>query len=444
MIYSLDLNAALDALAFQMDAQCPQILERWHERVESDPRISGMSHMTRSQFYDHIPSILEAFFEKLRSAPANAEKVEQDAHETEMAQQHSKHRWQQGYQVHSLVREWGHLNGCVVEALDDVEAETEVLSRARTLWAEFVNHNVSEGVAEYESLLKTEAGVRLSELETALETMRLLEAERAELLRQVSHDLRGGLSMVAGASSLLNHENIAGDDREHVMSILRGGVRSVTEMLGDLMTMSRLEAGHEDCEVAYFDAAQMLLELCNNSGILASEKGLFLRSEGPQSLVVEGDSAKVRRIAQNLLLNALKYTLDGGVVVSWQVVSPDQWSFSISDTGPGLSRSAAAPLAHKLAQATDGAQEIGAQTPGNVPVQHSQPDRSQPDRSQPTPSSRVFPPGEGIGLSIVRRLCELLDATLELETGKGRGSTFCVTLPRCYTPTEKGNDENPA
>ncbi len=427
MTSSSDLNTALNDVAGQMEERRPQILEQWRARVGNDSKISGMAHLTRSQFYDHIPSILEAFLEKLRAAPANVEHVAQDAHETEMAQQHSKHRWQQGYKVQSLVREWGHLNGCVVEALDDIEVASEILSRARVLWAEFVSHNVSEGVAEYESLLQTEAGARLAELEAALQTMRLLENERGELLRQVSHDLRGGLSMVAGASSLLSHEDIAADDREHVMTILRGGVRSVTEMLGDLMTMSRLEAGHEGCDAAHFDAAQMLLELCGNSKLLSTEKGLFLRTQGPQSLVVEGDSAKVRRIAQNLLLNALKYTDQGGIEVSWQIVADNQWSFSVSDTGPGLSRSSASPLAQKIAQATDHAQKIGAQTPGDVALQNSQPRQS--SVASDSPLSQV---GEGIGLSIVRRLCELLGATIELETGEGRGSTFCVTLPRVY------------
>ncbi|WP_238596573.1 sensor histidine kinase [Abditibacterium utsteinense] len=438
---SLDLDAALDVLADQMDAQRAEILGQWHARVAADAESLGVSHMTRSQFYDHIPLILAAFFEKLRSAPENAEKFAQDARETDMAQQHSKHRWQQGYKVRSLVREWGHLNGCMVEAIDALEAEAEVLSRVRILWAEFVNHNVSEGVSEYESLLQTEAGARLDELEEAIQIMRIVETERGELLRQVSHDLRGGLSMVAGASSLLGHDKIAQGDREHVMSILHGGVRSVTDMLGDLMTMSRLEAGHEKCEIARFDAAQMLIELCGNCELLAREKGLFLRGEGEKSLMVEGDSAKVRRIAQNLMINALKYTTAGGVDVSWQAVSKEQWSFTISDTGPGLSRSSAAPLADKIAQATEGAHQIGAQITGEMPLQNSQ--LKEPQAALAS-TSLAWQPGEGIGLSIVRRLCELLNATLELETGAGHGSTFRVVLPRGYESEKAKNDENPA
>lgn len=447
MISSFDLCAALTDLARQIGEAKPQILERWRARVTADPRIVGVSHMTRSQFNDHIPLILDTFCAKLCAVPGSNQT---NALETEMAQQHSQHRWQQGYKVRSLVSEWGHLNTCVIATLDSLPAETPALAQARVLWTEFVNHNIGEGVAEYEVLLKTEASARLGDLESALETMRLLEAERGEMLREVSHDLRGGLSVVTGASSLLEHQNISSTDREQVVSILQSGVRSVTQMLGDLMTMARLEAGHEERQNLPFDAGQLLRELCNDAQLLATQKHLFLRVEGPETLIAQGDVSKVRRIAQNLLLNALKYTAAGGVVVSCQAISDAQWSFTISDTGPGLNRSGAAALAGKIAKATDEAQEIGAQPPGDSPGDESSdsPQKSAATRNLPTAIPNATPnapgvssggspvlelqAGEGIGLSIVRRLCELLDATLELESGDRQGSTFRVILPRAY------------
>ncbi len=439
----LDFAAAMNDVALQLGERQAQILARWRKRVSGDPQIVGISHMTRSQFNDHIPLILDTFCAKLSAAPNPSQDLveENEAKETEMAQQHSQHRWQQGYQIRSLVREWGHLNSCVIEALDSLPLDQSALSPARSLWAEFVGQNVGEGVAEYESLLQSEAGSRLGDLESALDTMRLLEAERGEMLREVSHDLRGGLSVVSGASSLLGHEKMNDADRDHVVSILQSGVRSVTQMLGDLMTIARLEAGHEKRENLAFDAGQLLRQLGIDAQLLAGEKGLFLRAEGPQSFIVQGDSSKVHRIAQNLLLNALKYTHSGGVILSWQAISDTQWSLTLSDTGPGLARSNAAPLAGKIAKATDDAQEIGAQPGGESPSGPSQTEKlktpaaevkSAPDGA----STLTLQPGEGIGLSIVRRLCELLDATLELESGAGQGSTFRVVLPRFYTKGE--------
>jgi signal transduction histidine kinase len=257
--------------------------------------------------------------------------------------------------------------------------------------------------------------------------MSALEVSRGEMLREVSHDLRGSLSMVAGASSLLSEEGIEAGDRDQVLGILQGGVRSVTQMLSDLMDMSRLEAGQEARHVDFMDAGQLLQELCEYCESLAQEKNLWLHVEGVESLPVCGDASKIRRIAQNLLLNALKYTGSGGVTVAWGELSPQQWFLSVSDTGPGLAGANAAPLAQEIAQATQEAAEIGALAPLSVEIET----KSAPNTSR-APVGHLAAPGEGIGLSIVKRLCELLDATLELQTAPGQGSNFRVVLPRDY------------
>lgn len=430
MSHSSDLSAALDAVAKTLAARRTEILVNWRACVDADPLISGISHMNRKQFHDHIPLLLETFGQKLCDAPDRLNTSAAEARETDIVHQHSHHRWQQGYSVRSLVREWGHLNSCMTAMLDTLEAPAPVLAQTRVLWAEFVNQNISEGVAEYEQLLQSEAKGRLQDLEKALQTMSALEVARGEMLREVSHDLRGGLSMVAGASSLLGKDGIGDSDREQVVNILQGGVRSVTQMLSDLMDISRLEAGQEDRLIDYFDAGQLLQNLCENSEMLADEKKLWLHSQGPESLPVHGDGPKVQRIAQNLLLNALKYTHEGGVTVSWGEISAEQWYLAVSDTGPGLERSGTTPIARDIAQATQEAADIGAQAPQaeGETSQLTTIDNHQNQRA----SVNLATPGEGIGLSIVKRLCELLNATLELKSDPGSGSTFRVVFPRSY------------
>jgi signal transduction histidine kinase len=149
---------------------------------------------------------------------------------------------------------------------------------------------------------------------------------------------------------------------------------------------------------------------------------------------VSGDPVKIRRIAQNLLLNALKYTLHGGVKVTWSEdeAEPDQrWVLCVQDTGPGLASGHFSSLTLALEEATDEAQltEEKAEQAGD-PSANVEPvpllDSWSSQLSNPAPS------GEGIGLSIVKRLCELLDAGLELVTEPGKGTTFRVTFPRRY------------
>ena len=392
------------------------ILANWRARVEADPLIENSPRLSRSQFYDHIPDVLQAFVERLLNHPINDE---QRRRESEMAHQHSRHRWQQGYSLKSLLHEWGDLNLVVLEALDQIAlqqgGDVATFSRVRLEWAEMVSANLSEGAAAYNELLQAEALTRVRELEDAVAHAQQFERNRGELLRQTSHDLRGNLSKVVHASELLQATQISSDERSQVTEILRGGVRSLSQMLGDMLEMSRLEAGKEIPQIAPFDAAALLRELAQSSRALAMQKNLELRIEGPDELLVFGDASKVTRIAQNLLLNALAYTVEGHVTLRWERRDQRQWSFEVRDTGPGLS--AGSLLAARMKQATQEARAV----------------------EDPATSNRAAPldgadeaSGEGIGLSIVRRLCELLDATLELDSSATEGTRFCVVLPVNY------------
>ena len=202
-------------------------------------------------------------------------------------------------------------------------------------------------------------------------------------------------------------------------------------MLTDLLSLARLEAGHEQREITTFDAASLLRDFCTASQTAATDRGLFLKMDGPSSLSVEGDKAKVTRILQNLLLNAVKYTQRGGISVTWGPDSTrgtDRWTFSVQDTGPGIDGASAAPLAQELLNATEAGND--AREASTDRRRDIAPAATLPSASPELPRSEQ--PGEGVGLTIVKRLCELLDAGLELATKPGQGSTFRVILPRGY------------
>src|ERR1700686_5250514 len=99
--------------------------------------------------------------------------------------------------------------------------------------------------------------------------------------------------------------------------MLSKSVASLHDMLNDLLSLARLEAGHEQLEITKFDAATLLRDFCTASQTAATDRGLFVKMDGPSTLLVEGDKNKVMRILQNLFLNAVKYTHHGGVSVTW-------------------------------------------------------------------------------------------------------------------------------
>lgn len=432
------IDGQLIALAEHLAARRDAILQAWRKAVDRDPELTTGASLPRSQLNDHLPDLLDAFGRKL-CAVTGRESISVTKEHKAGAAAHGLQRWQQGYDLREVTREWGRLQLCMVDELEayavaNPEVEIAVMSTARRAWAEMSADGVSESTARYFQLQQAEAMGNFRDLDEALKQLRELESQRAELWRQAAHDLRGNLSVVVNATAGLNQQSDSGQLRDNMVRILNRNVSSLQSLLEGVMDLARLQAGNERRDVMPLDAALVLRELCERVQPLAEERGLFLKTNGPAMLQVEGDSIKMQRIAQNLLLNAMKYTRRGGVTVSWgdsRNNDPDRWMLCVQDTGPGLHPGPAAPMAGALEEATAEARHVdkGAGT-GNelrAVAEASSPAAADSARG-PIPDTR----GEGIGLSIVKRLCEMLDATIELESDPGEGSTFRILLPRRY------------
>lgn len=426
----------LSALAAELLARRDMILQAWRAAGESTAERNIGSSLSRVQFNDHIPVLLDCYAHTLSAS--SGEEHDFAHQETVRVCEHGMQRWQQGYQLRELIREWGYLQISVAEELERFAAnhpllEPSVMPTARRAWAQLCADGVTESATQYWRLHQTESAGHVNDLEHALAALQSLELARAETWRTAAHDLRGSVTVVQGAATLLNSEesSMAGSIRIEVTDMLTKSVSSLHDMLEDLLSLARLEAGHEQRELTRFDAAELIRDFCTASQSIATDRALFLKMDGPSSLLVEGDRTKIVRILQNLLLNAVKYTQRGGVSVTWGIDrgrDTDRWTFSVQDTGPGIDENDSAPLAHELHTATEIAQESSDLNPDRrrgippaVTLKSASPD---------LPASQQ--PGEGVGLSIVKRLCELLDASLELATEPGRGSTFRVILPREY------------
>ena len=220
--------------------------------------------------------------------------------------------------------------------------------------------------------------------------------------------------------------------RDEFLSLLQKSVSSLHSMLDDVMDLARLQAGRELLDVKPFDVAVLLKDVHEHLRPLAADRGLFLKIEGPNSLSVEGDPVKIQRIAQNLLINALKYTEKGGVSLSWgdsRSNDPERWTLCIEDTGPGFHSGPGAPLAGRWKKPPGNRGAVEEQA-GDARADDDPmiPWAATPSDPRPVHQER----GEGIGLSIVKRLCELLDASVELDSQPGVGTTFRIVFPRHY------------
>jgi signal transduction histidine kinase len=405
------------ALADYMASRRAAILHAWQNAIKRDPALSTGDSLPRVQLFDHIPAILSTFERGLRQAHAGGAASARDAAQ-ESAAAHGLQRWQQGYDLREVTRELGKLNECVLAELDGYTAANPqishaVIAAARRVWAALSSAGIEESVGQYFQLQQQEAAGHVRDLESALYDIQELEKQRADLWRQAAHDLRGNLGVVANATVGLAHGALHEGTRDDFVRILMRNVTTLHHLLDDVTSLARLEAGREQRLIEPIDVSPIFQQLCEGIRPLAQHHRLYLRCEGPEGFAADGDAVKIRRIAQNLILNAVKYTRDGGITVSWGDCAADdgkRWELRVVDTGPGIHSGSAEPLAQAL---------------GNVV---EKPVAGEPSSKKPIREDA----GEGIGLSIVKRLCELLDATIELQSTKNVGTTFRILFPRKY------------
>jgi signal transduction histidine kinase len=425
-------------VAAHLKARRGQTLAHWHRKVADDPGVGAASSLARSQFIDHIPRILDAFDRALTARSRQGEAAA-EADELAGAAEHGEHRWLHGYNSRETLREWGHLHMSMLGelesfALGETDIDASVVSEARIMLAQLFVDCMVESASSHAALERAEAAGRLRELERVLEQLRSVERERSELWREAAHDLRGNVGAVKLAANALGHA-AATPELPAFVSLVRKTADSLDTLLNDLIELARLEAGRERRNVTRFNARTEISELCDSLQPLAASRMLFLKFDAPAALVVDGDAVKVRRIAQNLILNALKYTDKGGVMVSCADVATGEaarWALTVGDTGVGLDASMMAPLAQALSTATQEAHAIARESAKGQAAAELSTVPTLPSASVPVRGA-FEQPSEGVGLSIVKRLCELLDASMELETKPGSGTTFRIIFPRQYS-----------
>ena len=410
------------------------LLAAWRKASEADPRQTTARSLTRAQFNDHVPDLLDAFERKLRARPGGVAAAIADEKKRAEGVKHGLHRWQQGYRLQEYTQELAHLQLCLFDELQLFAAEhpecgCEMILEVSREMILLVSDATAESTAQYERMQQAEAAGRIGDLKNTLASINEIEHRRAALIHQAVHDLNNDATGVSLTANVLSREGITESDRVEFTAILGRGVEAITVMLGELMELARLEAGHEERELSRFDASTLVHELAEINLAEAGERGLFLKVNGPSEFPVEGDCLRVRRLLQNLLKNALKYTERGGVTLSWGE-EKENWWLMVEDTGSGMSSAPVAAMVEGLKEATASARESdekAAEASGeSAHVLESA------EAAPGTGITALQKPGEGVGLSIVKRLCELLDASLEMSSSAQTGTTFRVVLPRRY------------
>lgn len=402
------------------------ILNQWRTACEADPALPQVALLSREEFNNLMSVILDALEQQLLGQAPTDDPVL-------AAASHGLHRWQKSHDLPALIRELHHIAAVLAQELrlfGQLYPQAEVpLLQAHIQISELMHKTVLGSISKYDDLQRLAAASRASSLQQALEQTEELSRQRGEVLRTSSHDLRSGFGIIQGAAQLISLEDISPEERLTYQEMLNRNLGNVGAMLTQLMDLARLEAGQEPVHFEEVDVGKMLTDLVAGAQPFASERGLLLRAEGPVPLVTWTDRIKLYRVAQNLLMNALKYTPSGIVSVSWSAENDWRWGFSVQDSGPGLPTGLPDVLHQQLKPTVEPvsvlAPEEGEPTPVHPNAHHdipAGPVLGQFRSSQPGQAAS----GEGVGLLIVKQLCELLGATLEIESVKGRGTLFRV------------------
>lgn len=404
----------LDELIAHLYGRRESLLNVWRTVSLEDLKLASRSSFSREEFNDQMPVLLNVLSQRLLGQKPETDPVER-------AGQHGLHRWQRGYSLPELLTE---LDYFYKTLLDDFQLYVELhpdlhpdlISRMYREVYQIAADCYKGSVIYYDRLRETNAAEQAAVLQQALDRVNELMEQRGHHLRMTAHDLRGTFGVLMGATTLLEMPGTE-KERTELFTMLNRNLLSIRDTLLQLTDFARLEANQDQVEVKSFDVAALLRELVASTLPIAHAKKLELKGDGPDKLVIKSDRLKIQRVVQNLLMNALSYTTSGWVYVSWALENESRWIISVQDSGPGLTAGPAALLADQLKPLAELTSSHQAEGPKDYPSQDVPTTRSNKDKPAP-PEQK----GEGLGLFIVKKFCELLKGSMDIETAPGKGT----------------------
>lgn len=386
-------GSAVGHLATFLSDRKQTLLDNWHKACMDDVSLKGPLSLNRKNFVNNLPAMLDVLGCRMNG---QADQADLDA----LTAEHGLHRWQKGYTLSDLSSEMQHLGRVLLSEFrafwkTQAIADASQIAFSYEQLSEFRSQINTGSIIKYADLQRQSALSRIQALKRALSELSEIGKQRTDLLRHSSHDLRGSFGALQGAAALLEVVIDSDEERKRLLEIIHRNLSYCHTLLAQLLDLARLEAGQEKVQLTQVDAGKLLTDLVYGYQPLANDRGLLLTAKGPAKLLVECDQVHLHRIVQNLLLNALKHTQSGWISVAWEAIDESHWQIVVQDTGPGL------------------------------PVDKTSEPRSAINEKDNTAFSQK---GEGIGLSIVKGLCELLKASMQITSKPGEGTAFKIML----------------
>ncbi|MGV7930447.1 MAG: sensor histidine kinase [Spirochaetota bacterium] len=219
----------------------------------------------------------------------------------------------------------------------------------------------------------------------------------------VSHELRTPLTIMKGEIEVAMRQARSGDEYRSTLGSVLEEVEKLERIVADLLFLSRMDAGRINPRFKRIDLDGVLLETCEETGLLAREKSIAMQFGAFVPVVVNGDEGLLKRLFFNILANAVQHTAPGGEVTISCIEAPDSPGtalVAISDNGPGIPAESITRIFDRFY-------------------------RVDTSRSHATG-------GVGLGLAIVRKVIELHGGEIRVESEPGKGTVFFIYLPETH------------
>lgn len=297
-----------------------------------------------------------------------------------------------------------------IVAMDEGRLEFQLEVSGAVRWFEVVIAPVDRKVARGKLGIVRDITLRKQdELEVARARDAAVEASqfKTQLISKVTHDLRTPLTAIRGYADLIHMDLVDGlpsDEHVELLDKLIFNTIYLEGMISTLLEQAKLDAGQITLNQTFFNPEEICFTVRHSLEVMATSKGLQLIIQVDEKLPSRmwGASERIIQVLQNLINNAIKFTLKGQVKATLYPVDQTQWAIEVSDTGIGIPTDKQKVIFEAFHQL-----------------------------DAPEAPSRA---GAGLGLSIVKELVELMNGTIVVNSQPGIGSTFTVYLPLQEVP----------
>ncbi|MFA6085732.1 PAS domain S-box protein [Mucilaginibacter sp.] len=288
------------------------------------------------------------------------------------------------------------------------------------LWISVINSVIMADngkVDKYIEVIIDITAKKKAEMELIAAKEEALQLSRAKdmFIGVMSHEIRTPLNAVIGMSHLLLDDSPLPSQKEN-LSILKFSAENLMSLINDVLDFTKIETGNIELEKAKVDLRDMVNSIRASMQYKAVANNIYLKESIDEAVpaLIAGDRARLTQILLNLVSNSVKFTSNGGVNIDLKVIEDNENSvrirFAVSDTGIGIAK-------NKLNTIFESFKQAEADTTRNYG-------------------------GTGLGLAISKRLIELHDSRINVDSVLGQGSTFWFTITFNKIKDHTVNDTN--